>query len=202
MAEPRGMSPASRRGRLQLVALFLVFFVPVLAALWLNTDHADWLPFGTTNHGELVRPTSQIAVAGLRSSAGEPVKEGFLRERWTLLMVTDGRCGSACRRLISDTQRVRRGLGKDMGRVQRLVVVTTHAAVPGIEALHRDQPDLQVAVAEDDWLETELAVSELGSGALFVVDPQGYPVLRYPLDFDPRGLLEDLERVLRISKIG
>jgi hypothetical protein len=34
------------------------------------------------------------------------------------------------------------------------------------------------------------------------VDPQGYLMMRYPQAVDRRGLLADLERLLKISKIG
>lgn len=202
MPESKGTAPAPRRGRLQLAALFLVFFVPVLIAWWLNMDYADWMPFGTTNYGELVRPPAQIGATGLHWRAGEPVSEGLLRERWTLLVVHDGPCEAACRQLLFDTYQIRRGLGKDLDRIQRLVVVTTSDALAGIESLRREQPDLRVVVAEGSWLGVELTLSRPVSGALFVVDPQGYVVLRYPLDADPGGLLDDLKRVLKISKIG
>lgn len=203
MTEARGEAPARlRRGRLQLIALFLVFFLPVLGALWLHVERAGWTPFGTTNHGELLRPPAQIAVTGLRSVSGQPVGDGLLRERWTLLLLTGAECGAACRRLLSDTRRVRWGLGKDMDRVQRLVVVREAAALSGIANLPGEQSDLELAVAEADWPGVALGLSGADSGALFVVDPRGYVVLRYPFDADLRGLLKDLERVLKISKVG
>jgi cytochrome oxidase Cu insertion factor (SCO1/SenC/PrrC family) len=41
-----------------------------------------------------------------------------------------------------------------------------------------------------------------GAAEIFLVDPQGYLIMWYPRDANPSGLIKDLERLLRISKIG
>ena len=78
MTEPVDKFEGARRGRLQLVILFLVFFLPVLGALWLNVGHVDWTRFGTTNYGQLLQPPAQTTVTGLSSTGGQPVDDGLL----------------------------------------------------------------------------------------------------------------------------
>ena len=59
---------------------------------------------------------------------------------------------------------------------------------------------LMIVSADAVWMER----FKTGGGAaeLFLVDPQGYLIMWYPQDADPSGLIKDLERLLKISKIG
>ena len=36
-------------------------------------------------------------------------------------------------------------------------------------------------------------------GAIFLIDPRGFLMMRYPGDTDPSGIIRDLSRLLRIS---
>ena len=87
-----------------------------------------------------------------------------------------------------------------MNRVQRLMVSASAEHGPSAEA----PSDLAFAVASAEWL----SVFSIGDpdatprSEIFLVDPQGYVMMRYPLSVDPRGLTADLERLLKISKIG
>ena len=47
-----------------------------------------------------------------------------------------------------------------------------------------------------------LGPERLEDGRYFVVDPLGNLILSYPADADQKRLLEDLERLLDVSRIG
>jgi hypothetical protein len=47
-----------------------------------------------------------------------------------------------------------------------------------------------------------LGPERLAEGRIFVVDPLGNVVASYPADADQGRLLEDLERLLAVSRIG
>ena len=64
--------------------------------------------------------------------------------------------------------------------------------------------ELLLAVANRAWLASfsfadAAARQELG---IYLVDPQGYLMMRYPPNVEERGLIADIERLLKISKIG
>jgi len=44
--------------------------------------------------------------------------------------------------------------------------------------------------------------AEQGSGWIYLVDPLGNLLMRYPTTVKPGGMLKDLKRLLRLSKIG
>ena len=185
----------ARRGRGTLSGLFVIFALPIALAYALNVFVPGWLPFGRTNHGELMTPAIPIALAGA-SAGGNAVD---LQGRWTLMVTALAGCGGECKAALGVTARIRRALGKDMPRVQRVLVVET--ATSGGAAAKPDEWDDALRVARLTGPARANPVFD-GRLSVFVVDAQGYVVMRYPWPFEPKGLIKDLERLLRISKIG
>ena len=182
-----------RRNRILLVGTFLFFFLPILGAWLLNVFAPDWRPFGTTNYGTLVQPVRPIAAAGLRGADGAALDDAYLNGRWTLVHIHEGHCGKDCADGLARLRQVQQALGDDMHRVQLLVVGDGGGKAPD---------GATAAVAAPGWLAAfSFADAPAGSG-VYLVDPQGYLMMRYPRDAEQRGLLTDLERLLKISKIG
>jgi cytochrome oxidase Cu insertion factor (SCO1/SenC/PrrC family) len=194
------MTAERRRRRTVLVGTFLIFFVPIVAAWLLNVFAPGWRPFGTLNHGILVEPVRQVSTTDLARVDGSAVNADYLSGRWTLVHLLDGDCGQTCIAALARSRQVQQALGDDMQRVQLLLVMKKAA---GLEAADLP-PRLAIAVANDTWL-AEFSFAQPVPGenfGLYLVDPQGYLMMRYPGDVDQRGLLADLERLLKISKIG
>lgn len=190
----------SRLGPRRLLLLtFLIFFLPVLAAWLLNVMVPGWLPFGTVNHGTLVQPVRAVDSHGLARLDGRALEENFFNGRWTLVHVIRAPCASDCLEALTRTRQVRRALGEDIDRTQHLAVLAEPLLVADFAAL-----ELTAAVADERWLESfEFAdVGAAASPVLYLIDPQGYLMMRYPPDIEQHGLLADLERLLKISKIG
>lgn len=63
---------------------------------------------------------------------------------------------------------------------------------------------IKTALGRDsDRLEPRLANAVAGSEqSILLVDPLGNPVLSYQLEQSPRDILDDLKRLLKVSKIG
>ena len=68
--------------------------------------------------------------------------------------------------------------------------------LPELLAAH---PDLRIAVADSVMLAALPADAE---GSIFVIDPLGLLILRYPADPDIRKLNQDIGRLLYASHIG
>ena len=188
------------RARILLAATFLFFFLPVAGAWLLNVYAPDWRPFGTVNHGTLVQPVRAVSAVQLRHFDGTAIDPGYLSERWTLVHLLDGNCGQSCIEVLSRSRQVQRALGDDMYRVQLLLV----RAAPVDARLAEFPAGVDFAVADSGWL-ARFSDTDAGAGpdaGIYLVDPQGYLMMRYPQDVDRRALLADLERLLKLSKIG
>lgn len=194
-----------------LLLTFLIFFLPIIAAWLLNVLAPGWLPFGTVNHGTLVQPVRPVSASGLvRLDGGVldgPLDSDFLAGRWTLVHVVRAPCARECLDALTRTRQVRRALGDDMSRTQHLAVVADAAFAGNFDGL-----ELTAALADGRWLapfedvSTEGAVDGASGAraapALYLVDPQGYLMMRYPPEVEQDGLLADLKRLLKLSKIG
>ena len=142
----------------------------------------------------------QISAAGLKDPTGRKLDADYLNGRWTLVHVLNGPCGQSCIDALAHTRQVQQALGDDMNRVQRLMVVATPRYAENVAK----PPELALAVAKSHWL-ASFSFAEDGSSqpfGIYLVDPQGYLMMRYPPNIDQRGLISDIERLLKISKIG
>jgi len=191
-----------RRQRRLLVGLALLFFAPIGLSFYLYYGHSALQPLGRVNRGVLVEPPRALPRGSLpAASAG----------LWTLLFVGPGDCPALCREKLYDTRQVRLALDRDMTRVRRVFVATGRCCDQSF--LAREHPDLiTVSAGADSTLLAALAATggaaaDAGAtlppaGRIYVVDPLGNLILWYAADAKPKGLLEDMQRLLKLSHIG
>ena len=208
MTNTRSAAGSQWRGRLLLVALASLFFGPLIAAsLWYR--HADrWpLPEQRANHGELLSPIQTLDEIRLTGLDGRPLAPEMLRGRWSLVYLGGPECDADCQHFLYQIRQVRTALGKETERVQRLYLLRSPPTDPAsLRALSRLHPDLVVAIlgapAVDEQIRRVHAAEDWSGANLYLVDPLGNLVLRYGADQDPRDVLTDLRRLLRLSHVG
>ncbi len=201
-------APNRATSRLTLLLVFGIFALPVVIAWLAFFVFPDWRPDGTTNHGELVQPPRDLHFASLATVDGGPLEEEFLQGKWTYVLWAGSECGEACLARLTRMTQVRLAQGKNIDRVQRLLLVQGMDAsalrdlqehYPGMMIAHGDPGELDV-LAQDFQLGADENV--LSGGYLYLVDPMGNLMMRYPPDVELRGVVKDLERLLRISYVG
>ncbi|HUL93100.1 MAG TPA: cytochrome C oxidase subunit I [Burkholderiales bacterium] len=169
---------------------------PTVAA-WLA--YFVWQPQSRTNYGDLIEPRP-LSDREMRRLDGGSFRLSQLRGKWVLLQVDSSTCSDSCRNKLLYMRQARLALGKDAERIER-VWLLSDAAVPD-PALLRENVGLMVARVPDASLLRELAPSESPAGSIFVIDPLGSLMLRFPGNPDGRKMLKDLARLLRASRIG
>jgi hypothetical protein len=184
-----------------LGALAALFLLPVGVSFWLYYG-IGWSPAKHVNHGELLQPVRTLPPVTLPAAAGGvPVANVFAR-RWALVYIGDGRCDSACRSALYVMRWARLALGEEMSRVERVFLATADCCNEAF--LAREQPGLIALDASGSSARRLLESFPQGdrSSMIFIVDPLGNLMMRYDSRRDPRGLLEDLQLLLRLSHIG
>jgi cytochrome oxidase Cu insertion factor (SCO1/SenC/PrrC family) len=191
-------APVPGHPRRTLLLLVLLFFAP-LALAFLMYYGSGWRPAGRTNHGELIEPPRTLPEVSLSRSDGAPAAS-VLRARWSLVYVGAGDCAAACRRTLYYMQQTHLALGNAMPRVQRVFLATRPCCDI---SLRRQYPDLITLDASAPAAAALLAQfpPERDSG-IFIVDPRGNLMMRYDANQDPKGLREDLKKLLDLSHIG
>ena len=182
-----------RRNRNMLLALFALFFGGMLAAGLLR--FSGWRPEGSKNKGELLQPYGDLR--GYAATLANGAAYGWKDEPRVWRIVAMPRdCASTraaeCARLLADFDKVWRLMTKDADRVH---VLWAGAMPPGVAV-----PEEVRVVRADDGLRAGLVRwNETGGDAAWLVDPNGFVVLRYAPGFDPGDLRTDLARLLKIN---
>jgi hypothetical protein len=177
-----------KKNRLMLLLLLAVFLAPALGS-WLLYANIDRMHLGTTNHGEFVRPARPLDLAGLT------LPPGYFTHHLTLVYLSGTDCSAECRRALSIMRSTQQALGEQMQQVQRLYLATGEPAGdvtqgdPGLKGA--DAGGLSVLKGFD---------GADASGYIYLVDSNGYVVLRYSLAGDPKWILQDLRHLLGSSE--
>ncbi len=182
-----------------MIALALVCAAPVVASY---LSYYVIKPEGRRNFGALIEPQRALPEVAATDLAGRPVALTSLKGQWLLVSVAGGACDAACQNNLYLQRQLREALGKDKDRLDWVWLVNDGASLP--EVL---KPALSKAtvlrISEQSvsaWLAPEAghAISE----HLYVVDPMGHWMMRFPPKLDTAGAAKakrDLERLMRAS---
>lgn len=194
---------ALRRSRQTLLLLGALFFAPFVGAWVVYNYFPDWRPSGRTNYGELMLPAKPVPVLSLNDGDGKPLTD-LLHGKWSLVYLGGATCEASCVERLVLLRQVRLALGKDLSRLQR-VYIAPDAAVQAAasSALAATHPGLLIVT--DVGGDTQRAATFFKSAdadALYLVDPNGNWLMVYAGKLEPKPLLGDLKKLLRLSSIG
>ena len=184
-------TPVNRR---PVFLLLFLFIAPLAFAFWLYYG-SSWRPTLRTNHGTLIEPMVTLPIVLPRQ--GDPLFKG----KWSLLVLGggDAGCDAGCRNALVYARQTWLSLGKLIPRVQR--VLLAGSACCDASYLEREHRGL-VTVDATTGSAAFRAVPTPHRDAVFVVDPLGNLMMRYDVQQDPKGLREDLKKLLELSHIG
>jgi hypothetical protein len=188
-----------RRQRRVVVGVALMFFAPLGFSFFLYYGHG-WHPGGHVNKGELVQPARPLPVAALPLASGGETDAQVLRRKWTMLYVQRGACEQNCLRHLYDTRQVRTALDREMNRVQRMFIADAECC--DTQKLRDIHPDLIVVRAGPAVQPLLALLPAANSDSIYLIDPLGNLMMFYEPDSKPKGLLEDMKRLLQLSQIG
>lgn len=195
----QGLRPGQGRGA--LIGLAALFFVPLLGAFWLYYI-GGWRPAGSTNYGELISPVVTLVPPALYDLDGQVTTDEIFKEKWSLVHVADGACNSDCRNALWTIRQTRLLLAEDMDRVQRIFIASGDCC--DREFLDQEHAGLTVLRASGEsaqqWLQNFPATEPVPY--IYIVDPLGNLMMRFDSRENPKGLLSDLEKLLKLSHIG
>jgi len=213
MKENRVLSAGRQRGflnsRQALVLLGLLFMTPAFVA-WVmhHSSEEGWRPEGTTNRGMLVHPARPLTLPADMLVAGVSAND-YLQGMWTLLYIGVTDCDDVCNNNLYKMRQINIAQNENMKRVQRLYLARAEGLSGALgELLQKEYPKMAVTLLSATQAE-QIApdflidgVSMEGAERVYIVDPLGNLMMYYPADADPGGMLKDLKKLLKFSKIG
>ena len=138
--------------------------------------------WGTTNHGAFVSPPTTMTELGWPQTDSR---------NWRLWVVADNQCDLRCGQMVKDLRALHILLNKEAGRVRRGLTLNGQDSAAAI--LPESFPKL---------LRINLTGSRAVSEGVYTIDPNGNLVFRYALDENPKFVLDDLKKLLKLSQIG
>jgi len=183
-------------GRFQLFLISLAFFGPLILATWLYFNGGGFRPEGRTNHGELLEPMVNIGEA-LPGASIHDHNDGH----WLLVHSNGGPCDEACEYALFTLRQSRLMLGQEMDRLLRVFL---HGESLPDTVFLADQHAGLITLRDGNFsgLLEKQRPAELMAGGYFLIDPLGNLVMYFKPDIDPSEMVEDIERLLKLSRIG
>jgi hypothetical protein len=178
-------------------ALWLILAVCAAPLLASYVAYYWWQPESRVNYGELVEPR-EMPDAALERVDGGSFRFSELKGEWVLLVADSGQCDERCQTKLTYTRQVRLAQGREAERIER-VWLLTDSVTPRPELL-AEHPGLHVVRSAAASLDMLRPPSGSAAGHIFVVDPLGHLMMRFPENPDPRRILKDMSRLLRQSK--
>lgn len=179
-----------RRARRTLTLIFIVCVAPVVLG---TLVFYFWTPSGRTNYGELL-PLAELRPAG-RTPEGNMPDPAALAGKWVLVTYDRGACGEACEKKLYYTRQIRSAQGREQERVARLWIRSSPVPVrgeigpllAGLLVVHDVDDNPPAALVGD------------AEKHIYLMDPFGNVMLRFPTDPEPKRIIRDLQKLLRVN---
>lgn len=192
------MQNEEKPNRTKLILVMAIFALPVIASY---LAYFVWPPQGgVRNYGTLVKPETlpeSLAVAALDGSA---VALKSLRGKWLIVQVDVGACPRACEQKLYAMRQVRLMQGRERDRVQRIWVIEDGRAPSA--ALKQEYEGTELLMDPARALLGKLSADGDVKQYIYMIDPLGNVMMRWPGNPDIKRMHQDVERLLKASQIG
>ena len=191
--ESIALQPARSKRTLWLVAI--VCIAPFIGSFLAYHFYA---PEGRVNYGTLLE-TRPLADMPLKLTDGKPFTFSELKGKWVFVTVDEVRCDAYCDKKLWQIRQIRKTQGKYPERIERVWLMTGQGQPA--KRLLEEYDGMRMAFATANLLEQFPHAGRVNDH-IYLLDPLGNLVLRYPRDANPTRIRKDLERLLKVSRMG
>lgn len=187
-------------GRWKLFAVLAVCAFPLIASY---VTYYVIKPQSRTNYGTLldprVYPMPQLEATTLD---GKPQTLDAFKGKWIMLHIDEGDCPDACKKTLFEMRQLRLMQGKDMDRIERIWLITDDKPIDTL--LMREYDGTRFIRVKQEALKAWLPVEQNTklTDHIYLIDPLGNLMMRFPKDADPNKVKKDLSKLLKASSIG
>jgi cytochrome oxidase Cu insertion factor (SCO1/SenC/PrrC family) len=192
------IEPSRKFGRWKMLGILLVCAAPVFLSYFM---YYVVRPDGRTNYGMLLNPPADASQLNVTDS-DRSTTLASLKGKWLMISVGPSTCDVTCVERLYIARQVRETTGREKERIEQVWLVTDNGqaskqildAYPQVRQLRAEQ----AAIAKALPTEASSSVSD----HIYVVDPLGNVIMRFPAKPDPSKMKKDISKLLRASRIG
>ena len=193
-----------QRNLRQLWMLIAVFALPLIAG-WLLYFNPQWLPHGRSNHGALIEPPRDMESIALQTEGKDNFDWSPLQGQWTLTVLAEGHCDERCIEKLVKVRQIRRALGAERKRVERLLIMLHDTAgklkSPSLEGLEGTRLAIANTAGTPALRDVLAGLQTNIDKSLFIIDPRIDLMMAHDMsNITEKQILQDLEKLLKASQ--
>ena len=187
-------------GRWRLLAILAVCAAPMLGSY---LTYYVIKPEGRTNYGTLLDPKAYpVPALGSTALDGKPTELSAYKGKWIMLQVDGSDCRADCHNKLFTMRQLRLTQGREMERIERVWLITDEQPLETMVMREYDGTRMLRVKPEalKAWLPVDPGASP--SDHLYIIDPLGNLMMRFPKNPDPNKMKKDISKLLKASSIG
>jgi len=192
------ISNTSKRSNMTLWLLLASFLVPAILAYgyYFFGDRPN-----VASNGQLITPVVDIESLKLKDPLGEAISREELTSKWRMYYFVNASCTNECKNNLYNMRQVNLGLGKNADRVQHVIV---HLSTPQYEFMKFVESEHPKAIRVYSSIENTVGLMDKSevSSFIYLVDPQGNIMMKFPDTVNAKLILKDINKLLKLSRIG
>ena len=183
----------TRRSNWTLWLILAICVLPIFASTVL---YFLWTPTRFVNHGELLEPVP-VAQVSLSRAEGGQFAFSELSGQWAFVSIDDAACDENCLRKLYLMRQIRLTQGKNSDRIERLWLVRD-GNQPAAQTL-QDYAGMRTVLLSPRESLNLFPADNSRLEYIYVVDPIGNLMMRFPREVDPSLMKKDMAKLLRLS---
>ena len=201
-----GDENSNKKNKIIIIVIVLVFIAPSILS-WYIFNHTDYLESrGTSNYGQIITPSIQLENLSLIDPL-DTQRMDTLYGKWSMIYVAE-LCDDICMQNVYRMRQIHIGMGKHSLRVQKVLFLIDQDLdeLSSLLANYKGQQVISTNTIDIDILLEKFRIKNIKdpsrSQRIYISDPLGNLMMSYPPNINPKGILKDLKKLLRTSRIG
>lgn len=194
------MEKNKRKSNAALFAVLAICAAPMIVSYFV---YYVVKPTSRNNYGTLIDPRERpIPALGTTTLDGKPVSLKDYKGKWLMVQVDGGDCAKSCQDNLFKMRQLRLMQGKERDRIERVWLITDDKPLETVLMRTYDGTRMLRAdpKAVSAWLPAEPGTTP--ADHIYLVDPLGNLMMRFPKDGDPYKMKKDISKLLMASGIG
>jgi len=157
-----------------------------------------------SNNGEIFKTVIDIQSLQLSNKEGKAIERESLTKKWRMILIVNDDCNKDCKLSLYNMRQLNVALGKHYDRFRHMLIHTETMNNAFSELVANGYKDTIHVYSSQEVLSSafKLIETNIFSNTIYIMDPIGNIMMRFDLNMDPKLILKDLNRLLKVSQIG
>ncbi len=184
------------KSRMTLVGLILIFFLPIFAS-WYLVFFSDYKnEINSIENGDLIEPV--ISIGAIEARPLENNQPFIVAERWTLVFFVNDECDTVCQKKLYQVRQIRLALGKNVDKIDRLLIAKNPIDWGEFAERYSGQKVLDSTMNDFTRIyDSFSSIQGFNENSFYLIDPYGFIMMRYSDSVEPKGVIKDIERLIK-----